>query len=122
MWKNARLTANGEPGGCFWWNTARTTKTRRRLLAENVAWGPYASFIITDPKERVITSAPFEDRIIHHAIMNVLEPLFERQMIYHSYACRRGRGQHAALLYAFSKCKGPAWFLKLDIRKYFDSY
>ena len=42
-------------------------------------------------------------------------------MIYHSYACRKNRGTHAALRYAFSKSKGFPWFLKLDVRKYFDS-
>jgi retron-type reverse transcriptase len=96
-------------------------KIRNRLAAKPVVWGPYTSFIITDPKVRVISSAPFEDRIIHYALMNVLEPLFERQMIYHTYACRREKGQHAAVQYAFKKCKAAPYFLKLDIRKYFDS-
>jgi retron-type reverse transcriptase len=53
--------------------------------------------------------------------MNILEPIFERVNIHHSYACRKGKGTHAAILYAFKKCKANAWFLKLDIRKYFDS-
>jgi retron-type reverse transcriptase len=85
-------------------------KIRRRLAAKNVEWGPYTSFVITDPKERIITAAPFENRIIHHSIMNILEPLFERQMVYHSYACRKDKGMHSAVRYAFSKCKGTAWF------------
>jgi retron-type reverse transcriptase len=94
---------------------------RKRLLQELVQWGDYHSFTITDPKERVISAAPIADRIIHHAIMNVLEPVFERQMIYHSYACRKNKGTHAAVKYAFSRGKASPWFLKLDIRKYFDS-
>jgi hypothetical protein len=53
--------------------------------------------------------------------MNILDPVFERLMVFHSYACRKGKGTHAALQYAFSKCKGHPWFLKLDMRKYFDS-
>jgi retron-type reverse transcriptase len=94
---------------------------QNRLSAGNIQWGPYRCFTITDPKKRVISAAPIEDRIVHHAVMNILEPLFERQMIYHTYACRKNRGTHAAVRYAFSKSKGFPWFLKLDIRKYFDS-
>jgi hypothetical protein len=84
-------------------------------------WGGYHSFLITDPKQRKISVAPFEQRIMHHAIMNILEPVFDRTLIHHSYACRKGKGTHAAALYAFSRCKHGGWFLKLDIRKYFDS-
>jgi retron-type reverse transcriptase len=94
---------------------------RGRLNTEPITWGRYTSFTITDPKERVISSAPFADRIIHHAVMNILEPVFERQMIYHTYACRKNKGTHAAVRYAFSRCKSSTWFLKLDMRKYFDS-
>jgi transposase InsO family protein len=100
---------------------AHLNEIRTRLLSEHIRWGAYHHFTITDPKKRIISAAPFEDRIIHHAVMNVLEPLFERQMVYHNYACRRDKGMHSAVRYAFSKCKGTAWFLKLDIRKYFDS-
>jgi retron-type reverse transcriptase len=100
---------------------ANLRKIRTRLLTEPVRWGTYRRFTITDPKKRTISAAPFADRIIHHAVMNILEPLFERQMVYHSYACRPGKGMHSAVRYAFSKCKGTEWFLKLDIRKYFDS-
>jgi retron-type reverse transcriptase len=96
-------------------------KVRQRMLSDTVEWGPYRSFIITDPKTRVISAAPLEDRIIHHALVNLLEPVFERQFIYHTYACRNGRGTHAAVRYAFSRCKAQPYFLKLDVRKYFDS-
>lgn len=66
-------------------------------------------------------SAPFSDRVIHHAIMNVLEPVFERQFVFHTYACRKGKGTHAAARYAFKCAKSSAYFLKLDVKKYFDS-
>ena len=84
-------------------------------------WGDYRSFVITAPKKRVISAAVFEERIMHHAIMNILEPIFERHLIFHSYACRKGKGAHAAVLYAFKQCKGRRYFLKLDLRRYFDS-
>jgi retron-type reverse transcriptase len=96
-------------------------RIRRRFLSGDVQWGPYRSFTITDPKERIITAAPIEDRIMQHAIMNALEAVFERQMIFHTYACRKGKGMHDAVRYAFAKCKSTPCFLKLDIRKYFDS-
>lgn len=94
---------------------------RQRLIAVPPDLSPYTQFKIFDPKERTITVAPFPDRIIHHAIMNVLEPIFERQMIYHTYACRKGKGTHAAARYARTCCRKAQWFLKLDVRKYFDS-
>jgi len=94
---------------------------RKKLCLLDCGWGNYRSFQITDPKPRIISTAPFVQRIMHHAIMNVLEPIFERPMVYHSYACRKGKGTHAAILYAFKQCKRTPCFLKLDIRKYFDS-
>ena len=94
---------------------------RRNLLSSDFQWGGYKSFLITDPKLRTISTAPFEQRIMHHAIMNVIEPTMERSLIHHSYACRRGKGTHAAVRYAFARCRANPYFLKLDIRKYFDS-
>lgn len=79
------------------------------------------SFKIYDPKERIISVVPFTDRVMHHAIMNVLEPVFERQFIFHTYACRKNKGTHRAVKYAFSSAKTFKYFLKLDVRKYFDN-
>jgi hypothetical protein len=91
------------------------------LLSGSYAPGPYRFFTIIDPKERRISAAPFRDRVTQHAIMNILDPLFERVQIHHSYACRKGKGTKLAVLTAFHHCKSQAWFLKLDVRKYFDS-
>jgi retron-type reverse transcriptase len=84
-------------------------------------WGPYEKFKIYDPKEREIKVAPLADRIAHHALMTVCEPVFERFQIFDSYASRIGKGQFAALERAKTFCRKNDWFLKLDIRKYFDS-
>jgi len=100
---------------------ANLSLLRNKLTTLHCEWGGYKSFLITDPKPRNISTAPFEQRIMHHAVMNILEPVFERPLIHHSYACRKGKGTHAAVLYAFDKCKTEPYFLKLDIRKYFDS-
>ncbi|MDR2718063.1 MAG: reverse transcriptase/maturase family protein [Treponema sp.] len=94
---------------------------RGKLTSLDCGWGRYRSFLIKDPKLRVISTAPFEQRIMHHAIMNVIEPVFDRPMICNSYACRKGKGTHAAVRYAFGRGKASPFFLKLDIRKYFDS-
>ena len=71
-----------------------------QLENETYNHGKYRQFKIYDPKERLITAASFEDRIIHHAIMNILEPVFEKQFIFHTYACRKGKGTHKAVDYA----------------------
>ena len=94
---------------------------QERLAGGTWECGRYKQFKIFEPKERLITAAPFEDRIVHHAIVNVLEPLFERQFIFHTYACRKQKGTHAAIRYAQTFCKKGIYFLKLDVRKYFDT-
>jgi RNA-directed DNA polymerase len=78
-------------------------------------------FLIHDPKERTITAPAFRDRVLHHAVMNVCEPHFDRWLIFDSYACRKGKGRLAALERATGFAKAHGWFLKLDIRKYFES-
>jgi len=94
---------------------------RSRLTRLEPDWGHYHQFTIYDPKVRVISAAPFCERVMHHSLMNVLEPIFERHLAFHSYACRKGKGTQTAILYAFSCSKANNWFLKLDIRKFFDS-
>ncbi|MDZ4853202.1 MAG: reverse transcriptase/maturase family protein [Pirellulaceae bacterium] len=83
--------------------------------------GRYHQFVIHDPKERVITAPCFEERVLHHAMMNVCEPIFERWFVSDTYACRKGRGRIAALLRSKQFSAGHVAYLKMDIRKYFDS-
>ena len=97
-----------------------------RCLAEEIRtcnrrWGPYYRFTIFDPKEREIKVAPLGDRVAHHALMNICEPFFENYQIFDSYASRRGKGQFAALDRARTFSRQNSWYLKLDVRKYFDS-
>jgi len=94
---------------------------REKLQSLDCGWGAYRSFTIKEPKIRVINTAPFRQRVMQHAIMNLVDPIFDRPMISNSYACRKGKGTHAAVQYAFSHCKSSPYFLKLDIRKYFDT-
>jgi len=83
--------------------------------------GKLTKFKIYDPKEREISAAPMRDRVVYHAIFNLLEPVFERYMIADSYACRKGKGSHAAVKRAQSFLRCSKWYLKADIRKYFES-
>jgi hypothetical protein len=94
---------------------------RDQLLARKVDVGHYHFFTVHDPKERVICAASFPERVLHHVIMNVCEPVLERYAISDSYACRTGKGMHAAVLRAQAFARRFPWHLKLDIRKYFDS-
>jgi len=67
------------------------------LATETYQPGVYTSFTIHEPKRRLISAAPFRDRVVHHALCQVIEPAFERSFIDHSYANRVGKGTHRAL-------------------------
>jgi hypothetical protein len=94
---------------------------QRDLLAGT--WRPSkpTTFTIHDPKERVITAAPFRDRVVHHALIDPLEPLFDAALVPESFACRRGRGTHRAVEHARGLVRTQSWFLKLDVKRCFDS-
>jgi len=92
-----------------------------QLRSGEVEVGCCTEFTIRDPKERLITAPCFAERVLHHAIMNVCEPAFESRLIPHTYACRRGKGQFAALATASRFARRNGWFLKSDVRKYFES-
>ncbi|NLH47507.1 MAG: RNA-dependent DNA polymerase [Myxococcales bacterium] len=83
--------------------------------------GPYRDFIVKDSKKRLISAAPYRDRVVHHAVMNVIEPLFDPMFIYDAYACRKGKGTHAALFRFRGFLAKHRYVLKCDIRKYFQS-
>lgn len=91
------------------------------LASGNYVWGDFERFTIFDPKEREIKVAPFRDRVAYHALMNVCEPTFDRVQYHASCACRKGRGQFAALEIARRYSRERRFFLKNDVRKYFDS-
>ncbi|MDE6207777.1 MAG: RNA-directed DNA polymerase [Muribaculaceae bacterium] len=91
------------------------------MLDGSVKTGNYREFIIREPKERKISAAPIEQRIMHHAIMNVCHDIFDSQLIYDSFATRPGKGTHCAVWRLRDKMKGYRYYAKLDFRKYFDS-
>lgn len=95
------------------------------LLNKTYQTSAYTTFTIFEPKERIIFRLPyFPDRITHHAIMNVLEPLFVSTFTADTYSCIKGRGIHAAarnIHKALKDVSGTKYCLKLDIRKYYPS-
>ncbi len=91
-----------------------------RLVANRYPFGPYHAFMVWDPKPRCIRVAPFEQRVMHHAIMIACGGALERSLIFDSYACRKGKGQHAAATRAHAFAKRFAWYLKMDVEKFYD--
>jgi len=83
--------------------------------------GEYRRFTVFDPKERTIHAAPFRERVLHHAVMHVCAPGLERRAVPDSFACRAGKGQYAALARAVEYARRHTCYLKMDVRKYFDS-
>ena len=81
----------------------------------------YTSFYIHDPKKRLISAAPFRDRVVHHALVNLIEPIFERKFIYDSYANRRGKGTYRALDRCTYFMRRYNYVLPIDIVQYFPS-
>ena len=83
--------------------------------------GGFTTHWIMRPKPRMISAAPYPDRVVHHALMNVLERILERHFHPHSYACRRCKGTHAAADRAQLLLQRHRHFVQFDIRKYFPS-
>ncbi len=96
-------------------------KLQRELQEKSYQPGGYHSFYIRDPKTRLVSAAPFRDRVAHHALCNIIEPLFERTFIGDSYANRKGKGTHAALNRAQHFSRRYRYVLQCDIREFFPS-
>lgn len=93
----------------------------QELKDETYQLGGYHSFRIEKPKRRLVNAAPFRDRVLHHALMNVIEPLFERQFIFDSYANRKYKGTHAALDRCTYYLRRHKYVMHLDVRQFFPS-
>ena len=86
--------------------------------------GKYTSFVIKEPKERIIRKLPFKDRIVQQwYIEEFIKPYFDKRFIFDTYACIKYKGNHKCVkrLQKFMKNKGKCYFLKCDIKKFFDN-
>ena len=94
---------------------------RDDLVSEAMRVGDYHYFEVHDPKRRQICAASFRERVLHHAIINVCGPYFEKFLIFDTYACIKNRGSHKAVKRAQFFSRRNKFYLKLDIVKYFHS-
>ncbi|KKT32320.1 MAG: RNA-directed DNA polymerase (Reverse transcriptase) [Candidatus Moranbacteria bacterium GW2011_GWF2_44_10] len=100
----------------------------RELRGRSYRHGSYASFYIRDPNQRHIHKAEVRDRILHHAVFSILNPIFEATFISHSFSCRIGKGTHKGVI-ALEKMirketqnySRRCFILKCDVRKFFDT-
>lgn len=126
LWEAYRKAARGKRGkhaaAAFEFGLAdRLLNLQHDLKKGSYQPGPYHHFVIQEPKRRLISAAPFRDRVVHHALCNIIEPLFEARFHPHSYANRVGKGTHRAIdqLQLFARCY--RYVLRLDIVQHFPS-
>lgn len=85
--------------------------------------GQYREFTICEPKPRLISALDFKDRLVQHAVCNVIAPIFEKTLLPYTFACREGMGTHAGVVHVqktMRKISSP-YFLKTDFSKFFPS-
>ncbi|GAB4154932.1 MAG: RNA-directed DNA polymerase [Cyanobacteria bacterium J069] len=96
-------------------------RLQQELLTQTYCPGAYKTFQVKQPKPRLISAAPYRDRVVHHALCNVIQPIFERTFIHDSYANRAGYGSHRGLQRFTRFTRSSRYVLQCDIRKYFPS-
>lgn len=129
-WENLRLAARraakgkrGRPDVAAWEHRLEDNilDLQEALRSGDYRPGSYVSFTVHDPKRRLISAAPFRDRVVHHALCNAIEPLFERSFVAGSYANRVGKGTHRALDHAQRLARRYRYVLQADVRQFFPS-
>ena len=96
-------------------------RLQEELQSGSYRMRPYRAFVIREPKRRQICAAHFRDRVVHHAICAVLDPVFEGCLIGDTFACRRGKGTHAAVRRMQQFSRRFRYVLMCDVRRYFES-
>jgi retron-type reverse transcriptase len=99
--------------------TDNLLQLEEELCAQTYRPGPYRHFYLTEPKLRRISAAPFRDRVVHHALVRQIEPIFEARFCHDSYACRVGKGTHAALARCQQFARQYRYVLQGDIVQFF---
>lgn len=99
----------------------RLLQLQHELTSFTYQPGAYVHFVIHEPKQRLVSAAPFRDRVVHHALCNVIEPIFEKHFIADSYANRFGKGTHHAIDRCQAFARQSLYVLRCDIVKHFPS-
>lgn len=97
-----------------------------RLIEQTYRRGDYNTFTVLEPKPRIISALPFRDRVVQHAINNLLEPIFDKVFYPCTFACRKTKGTHKGVIATQSAIRelqknGTVYYLKMDFSKYFHS-
>ena len=111
----------GKPGVAAFLANLETEVLRleRELRSGRYRPGRYKRIEVFDPKHRIVSAAPFRDRVVHHAFCGVCEPLFERGFIQDSYANRKGKGTHRAVARYERFRDRHRHVLRCDVYRYF---
>lgn len=96
-------------------------RLQEELATKTYRPGAYCSFYIHEPKKRLISAAPFRDRVTHHALCLAIEPIFEARFIHDSYANRVGKGTHRALDRCTYFARRYRYVLQCDVKQHFPS-
>ena len=122
-WRLARKGKRGKPPAADFERIQdeELLALQRELRGHTYQPGPYHSFFIHEPKRRLISAAPFRDRVVHHALCRVIEPIWEQRFIFDSYANRVGKGTHRAIDRAQQFARRYRYFLQCDVRQFFPS-
>ncbi len=122
-YRKARKGKRGrEPAATFEFDwEVNLLQLQQELTTKTYQPGPYHSFYIHEPKRRLVSAAPFRDRVVHHALCNVIEPIFERRFIHDSYANRVGKGTHRALDCCTFFARRYSYVLQCDVKQFFPS-
>lgn len=128
-WKLARRGKRRSLSAVRFWGNLEENLFGIQEQLVNHWWkpSPWREFVVREPKLRLIQAPYFGDRVVHHALMRIAEPVFERRFIDDSFACRKGKGTHAAsrrttdFLRRATTAWGSPYILKADISKFFPS-
>lgn len=120
-WKKARRGKRCTPSASSFERSldAELLDLHRSLTNETYEPGSYVHFVVHEPKRRLISAAPFRDRVVHHALIKTIEPIYERKFIFDSYANRVGKGTHAALDRCTHFMRRFQYVLPCDIQQFF---
>ncbi len=128
LWRAYRKASLGKRNSLGYLEFRQNEAANIARLGERLAAGTYRPgeprrFMVFEPKAREISALPFVDRVAQHALCNIIEPIFDQVFLPQSYACRKGKGTHAAArgVQSLLRKTPNAWILKTDFSKYFAS-